>query len=378
MISELSIRRFKGFASLDLELGYLTVLTGLNSAGKTSVIHALLLLREALRGGSVVALNGPDGLALGEPFDVLHRGSGDETIELQVRSDAGHDWLGVTLSVPSDRAMHLERTDEPREDTPLSCGLAGPEPTFTYLCAERLGPRDTQSARASHSDSLSVGVFGQHTAQVLAALQRREVDEDRWVPSAESLGADRFLLSQSELWMSRILGSAGRVRIDARWLDGTSVTSLRFQMPGQQAEWTRPQNVGFGVSYALPIVVAALQAPKGGLLIIENPEAHLHPAGQSAIGAFLAQIAASGVQVIMETHSDHVINGIRCAIAERRVTLDAEKAAVLYFHPDAPGEQRHERIHIRETGELSAWPPGFFDQTQRDLAALARVKRRPQ
>ena len=108
MIARLGIRRFKGFKAVDLELGQLTVLTGLNSAGKTSTVQALLLLRQALRGDAVVALNGPDGLALGEPLDVLHRGSGAETIELTLETTGPTEPSRVVLALPEERAMHLQ------------------------------------------------------------------------------------------------------------------------------------------------------------------------------------------------------------------------------------------------------------------------------
>ncbi|WP_180834594.1 AAA family ATPase, partial [Vibrio parahaemolyticus] len=63
----------------------------------------------------------------------------------------------------------------------------------------------------------------------------------------------------------------------------------------------------------LPIVLALLVTKPGGLVIIENPEAHLHPKGQSYLGRLIQRTAEAGVQVIIETHSDHLLNGIRVA-----------------------------------------------------------------
>ncbi len=75
----------------------------------------------------------------------------------------------------------------------------------------------------------------------------------------------------------------------------------------------RATNVGFGITYVLPILVAILSSRAGALLLIENPEAHLHPKGQAEMGALLARAASCGIQVLIETHSDHVLNGIRVA-----------------------------------------------------------------
>ncbi|MBK9636389.1 MAG: AAA family ATPase [Bacteroidetes bacterium] len=69
------------------------------------------------------------------------------------------------------------------------------------------------------------------------------------------------------------------------------------------------ENVGFGLSYALPIIVAALSSSENSLILVENPEAHLHPRGQSQLAKLLALAAQSGVQIIIETHSEHIING---------------------------------------------------------------------
>jgi predicted ATPase len=108
-------------------------------------------------------------------------------------------------------------------------------------------------------------------------------------------------------------------------------------------------------------------------LIVENPEAHLHPAGQSRLGRFLARIAGSGSQVVIETHSDHVINGVRLAVADDRV-INADDAFVHFFTGGADGTAI--QIELTAHGGLTAWPPGFFDQIERDLGELSRAKRR--
>ena len=165
-------------------------------------------------------------------------------------------------------------------------------------------------------------------------------------------------------------------QIDAQWFPETSVTRLRFKSPGLRTEWTRAPNTGFGISYALPVIVAALRATVGGLLLVENPEAHLHPAGQSAIGGFLAQVAGDGVQVFIETHSDHVLNGIRVSVAEGTATLREEQAVIYFFRGVNDAGAAVQSMKLRRTGQLTDWPAGFFDQTQIDLAALAAQRRR--
>jgi predicted ATPase len=161
------------------------------------------------------------------------------------------------------------------------------------------------------------------------------------------------------------------LRIEANWLVGTNAAMLRFKRNDVLTDWLRPANVGFGVSYALPIVVAGLTAAPSGLLIVENPEAHLHPAGQSAMGRFLASVAAAGVQVILETHSDHLLNGIRIAVGADG-SLTPEAVSVHYFEDS--GDVR--TLTMDSHGAVSEWPLGFFDQMEHDLGKLAKARQR--
>lgn len=369
MIGSIEITGFKRFAACTLDCAPLTVLTGTNGAGKTSVIHALLLAREAsLPGATTVRLNGPFGLELGRAQDVLNVNSVLDTSEIRVSvklEDGGEvrcvfDASGDTLYLP---------VKPPLCDVPGALG--GSNRAFTYLCAERLGPRDVLGASAQPTDDLNVGVRGEYCAQVLALQGLKEkVAPARRHPDRQD-DVDAFLKYQVETWLSDIVRP---VEIDTIEFPGTNVTALRFRAPG--GDWVRAPNMGFGVSYGLPIVLAGLFAAEGGLLVVENPEAHLHPAGQSRVGGFLARLAASGVQVLVETHSDHVLNGIRRAIGEQGV-LDADAAVVHFFDQETSTQPEIATLRFTKAGGLNQWPRRFFDQYQIDVAALARVRRAP-
>jgi predicted ATPase len=240
---------------------------------------------------------------------------------------------------------------------------------FTYLCAERLGPRDLLSVSAEPPDDLGVGVQGEYTAQVLA-LRRERLSRRQLTVRPPLLHPDTdvpLLRTQAEAWASHIIRP---IRITAQWAPGIAASTIRFQEPGAFGEVIRPANTGFGLSYALPVIVAGLMSQSGDVLIVENPEAHLHPGGQSRLGCFLARVAGSGVRVIVETHSDHVLNGARLAVAEEE-TLEAGDALVHYF-----GREKTVPIELTARGELSEWPSGFFDQIEGDLGRLARARRR--
>ncbi len=371
MIAEIRLENFKRFHELKLRTAELTVLTGANGAGKTSVLHSLLLARQMTRqsGQSHVELNGVDSLELGSAEDVIHREAGDEPAAIEVLEAEGKHWRWSFRAPENERTLNAAVVDRSPD---YEGAIAEPPPQFAYLCAERLGPRDVLGASAANIEELGVGVRGEFVAQVLASFGRSRVRDGRLaIDTAETTLTG--LLYQTESWIGRIVRPT---QIDAGWFPNTSVTFLRFKTPGLRTEWMRAPNAGFGISYALPVIVAALRAPVGGLLLVENPEAHLHPAGQSAIGAFLAQVAADGVQVFIETHSDHVLNGIRVAVAQGSAVLRERQAAIHFFRAEDQQGSAVESLGLRRTGQLTDWPAGFFDQTQVDLSALAARRRR--
>jgi len=370
VIRTLKISGFKRFKEESLPLGQLTVLTGANGTGKTSLVHSLLLIRRAARQPKpeTVALNDEEGLQLGEGADVLNWQAKESELRFECEMESGENpcWR---FGVPDERSLHLPLVESPPM-APQSFADGGRR--FAYVGAERLGPRDALSASSASIADLDVGYCGQHVAQVLAVLDRKVIPPGRHTDSGgETTLAD--LAHQTEYWTCRIVRP---LEIRAEWFPNSMVTRLRFKTPGIRSDWTRPPNMGFGVSYALPVIVAGLVAAVGGLLVVENPEAHLHPAGQSEMGRFLGQVAADGVQVVVETHSDHVLNGIRHAVANPRHPLQSKDTKINYFLAEA---EEHARgvfltLDISSSGAVSGWPVGFFDQSDRDLRALAELQ----
>ncbi|MFE0233329.1 DUF3696 domain-containing protein [Brucella anthropi] len=367
MIVSGEIRGFKRFAHERIVMAPLTVLAGLNGSGKTSLLQSILVAAEASRTKSTaLSLNGPFGLELGTAEDVLNWEC-RSPIEIAFDSTAsgGANWR---LSVPTEEALYLDIADRPTE---LPKAFSGQPRAFTYLSAERLGPRGFSAASPLPETELEVGVKGEFCAHVLSVLGDRIIESaDRSHPLYGS-ASPRLLKYEVEQWLSEI---ARPIEVTGERHPGSTVAELRFRAPG--SAWVRSTNMGFGITYALPVILAGLIAEKGGLLVVENPEAHLHPAGQSRMGVFLAWLAGHGVQVLIETHSDHVINGIRRAVAEYNY-LDSASALLHWFGGDGGGHEGSvfSTVAIGKTGNLSNWPDGFFDQYQIDVAALGRIRR---
>lgn len=368
MIHSLKLDNFKRFSSFRCDLKRLTLLTGVNSGGKSSVIQSLLLLHSRTVSGDSLALNGPYALSLGEASNVIHSGAElSDEVRLGLSTDdfEGEIRLHVPDNVPDGRATTLTVGHNSIPQNYVPAMLLNRR--FTYLCAERLGPRDTFEIGSEVSEHLSVGYAGQFTAHVLTQLERETVPALRLHPETENRGNGvATFKTQVRLWMSSLIGD---IDFNASWVPETTTATLMFR--GNDREWYSPNNVGFGISYVLPIVVAGLAAPVNNdpIFIVENPEAHLHPAAQSAIGSFLARIAGSGVQVIVETHSDHVLNGIRRAVAVDKV-MSAGDVGIYYFDRNAEPVL----LSVDEFGKVSSWPAGFFDQAENDLTDLARIR----
>jgi len=306
---------------------------------------------------------GSQGLDLGQATDVLHVDAPTNEICVSLGGDENiHTWIFDT-GPPGDDDVPYLRVRERPDSPPPPIGVAGS--SFMYLGAERLGPRTSHPTAASEPDEAIVGEDGRYVAHALAINPRREVALERRHPAA---GGVTTLTAQTESWLSELVGPT---QLDSALVPRTGLATLHIRTPGRMGQWMLPTNTGFGVSYSLPVVVAGLLAPEGGLLVVDSPEAHLHPAAQSAIGGFLVAVAQSGVQVLLETHSDHILNGIRKAIAIKGLIRAAQVRVFFFGNNPEPA-----RLLMNEHGRLSAWPPGFFDQFDIDLGQMARLRQK--
>jgi predicted ATPase len=141
------------------------------------------------------------------------------------------------------------------------------------------------------------------------------------------------------------------------------IVSLNFSFDKETRNKFKPNNIGFGYSYVLPIIISGLIAVPGDMLIVENPEAHLHPKAQSRLARFLAKVAATGVQVFIESHSEHILNALRVCVKNKQ--LDPADINTLYFTND-----KIVTPTIDEDGRIDLWEEGFFDEWNNNLMEL--------
>ena len=470
MLRRIGLTNFKCFENLDLPCASLNLLCGLNGMGKSSVIQALLVLRQSFETGDLqegrLVLGGAL-TDLGAGSDVLFEDASDEVVGFSLHGDQVHPawtrqfgysrgsdqlvevWIPldrgpdaaaqtsagssggsrgrlcpVTGQPTSDRSVFApggqdakakrvmnallrgepwaeeelagfadpkwiraaaavaEDRGESRIDNPKSWLLAVKETAnsdvgvaaawqevapfggrLVYVQADRTGPRKSYPL----SEVLARrGEFGRRGEYAWNYLNEHQNDS---LPAGDprcANGSTRRLRGVVDHWLQDVSPGA-HLQLDSVLAADAVVPGFTFDRPGDVASRRhRATNVGFGLSYVLPVVLALLSEP-GTLCLIENPEAHLHPRGQTKLAELAVRAAAAGVQVFAETHSDHFLDGVRLAIHDGLIA--PAEVAIHYFEREG-GQAVVSSPTVDADGRLSRWPIGFFDQHEENLARL--------
>lgn len=399
-MTTLNIKNFKCFYDIDIQINDLTVFTGGNGNGKSTALQSLLLLRRTVEHCSEwksrhfeynsinnlnVELNDIYCLGLGNSLNVLPSEFTETEIELGLTNE--NESLKIKYNTNNLNEVwitpkELLRNDFQFPNNPLMFQQ------FYYLNAERIGPRINQGVK--FYDYPNVGFQGEFTAQIIADLDSLEIESKFKIDLNRVLYDNKYLKGNKfqhhiNAWLSYIIDGVTIIPVKDSETHTARITVENSYSKGKSIF---PTNTGFGISYSLPIIVSCLLAEKDRFLIIENPEAHLHPSAQSKMGYFLGVIANAGVKIIVETHSDHIINGIQIAVAKK--VVNNNNVTINYFYKEDKTEEELQEdrvlgikqqpnvkpIYITEKGELTEWPKGFFDQTQIDYIELLNLKKK--
>lgn len=380
----LSIKNFKCFYDSSIKIKNLTVLAGANGNGKSSIIQSILFLRRTIEHCSYcedtgysgkldinrnVELNGAYCLALGTSKNIIPVDAELGSKMIISICDDDNEISVVYNHDDENNSFWIKPVESKQEGYVNSLPILKKQ--FYYLNAERLGPRIAQKIVAH--DYANVGYQGEYCAQILStygSIRDYEIEESKLFVNDDKVS--RSLLRQVQLWLEFLIPDVVVDSIiDNNMLSAQIIVRNGYTM----GETVIATNVGFGISYVLPIIITGLLANKGAFMIVENPEAHLHPSAQSRIAQFLSRIANSGVYVIVETHSDHFISGLQISSIKKDIHHDAVN--LVYLDKPSGSKAPHIReISINERGELSEWPIGFFDQTQQDYRDLLILRRK--
>ncbi len=357
MITNLVLENIKCFEELNVELSNLNILTGINGTGKSTVIQSLVLILQSSSKESI-ELNGSL-IEIGDFSDLLHSKASSDRVAISLTIDGKNYSWGYEKSENPEPLPVLNKTSSlALDDSTIQ--------SFQYISAERLGPRNNISINLSNPTTNWLGKNGEYTVQVLAGLSQN--------PSKEVLSENdarihdkcnnKLLLDNVIAWMGEV---SPNVNITSTLVERAMIGYNEFNFSDRTKY--KATNVGFGLSYALSVVTALIVSKPGDIVILENPEAHLHPMGQSKMGMLMAKAAQSGVQVFAETHSEHVVNGSRIVV--RKGDLQPDEMKVIYFSRDEIKQKsKYDILMVNNFGQLSDWPDGFFDQQAKDMKTL--------
>lgn len=347
MLNKLNICSYKSIKKQSFDLKPLTILTGTNSSGKSSVIQALLLVLSANTIKYKPYLDKVIAPYL-DYQDVFCRWSDKNQVTIELFSDNNKEHFDFYIKQGNSNgfpvAILIDTENYQYEEN------------FFYLASNRLGPEEV-----SLSDkNLQVGEQGQYILGSFEKLKNQPIAKELQHESANTPN----LKAQLAYWFSKILDQA--VELESEKILANSVkNTFVFEDIGT----VTPSNVGAGNSYLVKLLILGLIAKPGYLLLIENPEIHLHPKAQSKLATFFAFIASRGVQVILETHSEHFINRVRYEIYSKKITAADVK---IYYKPKAMEDflvldVSDDGHYLNTAGEKCGFPEGFFDASLREI-----------
>ena len=443
MLTRVKLENFKAWREADLTFGKVTGLFGANSAGKSSLFHLLLLLKQtknATDRNVVLDFGGQTELVnLGTFADVVHRNDEAKVIRwllewklpktltirdplrrpstplfegdtLQTRYEVGFERARL---LPGELGYRFDDVDfllQPMASSKQKFRLLADTPTFSFVRNPGRAwplPRPVKThlfptqARSYYQNTAFLGDFElayenlMDSIYYLGPLREYPKREYHWAGSRpEDVGQrgertiDALLAAtlQGKNWS---LGYRRRKKtfqeMIAYWLHRLGLirefhleeiakgTNL-YRAMAKASSWSVPTpltDVGFGVSQVLPVLVLLYYVPEGSTVLMEQPEIHLHPAVQSRLADLMLNVAkARNVQIVVESHSEHLMRRLQRRVAERQASPEDVK---LYFVSTHRGDARVSDLLLNEWGEIENWPDKFFGDEMGEIAAISKA-----
>jgi len=360
MITKLSLENFKIFQKQDFDLAPLTLITGINGMGKSSIIQSLLLLKQSY---SLRYLNKQNKVDLDNDYINLESAEGlcygmasveNKNVLVSLTDDhvGIHQWL-IDASDPKGKVLNCNYSGDGSFDK-----LALFNDNFIFLDAERWGPKQYYNRKEKRAYNTKLGIQGELAPAYIA--NAISANEEIGIPGMKHINCvSNGLYQNLNVWMSEIMNLPLQTRVTE--VDQNTI-KLSYNFEG---------SMGKRLTFCLPVVLAPLIATPGDMIIIENPEAHLHPSAQMKIGLLLATAVKNGIHVIIESHSDHILNSVRYAYKEN--ILQDGMLSLIFIQGSIKNDistPYPEYVKISPKGKLSHRPKDFFDEWDNMLSKL--------
>lgn len=293
MINNLEIQGLKSIDRINIDFNKLNLLVGVNSSGKSTVIQSLLVASQNIYGNNF-KFNG-NLISLGDFREVRNFITNAQSIKIKIEDSRNiHKWEFF-----EDEKFN-KKTNSTNCDFNFDKGLY-------YLSASRIGYMDTYEKNIK--GIFKFGLQGEYCLSYFAKNKDKTLDDDLIKDNVSET-----LEYNVNWWLNYIVG-AKLFTTDIQQTD-----RLKAQFSGRSGSKVRTKNIGSGLSYLISIIIMCLSMRKNETLIIENPEIHLHPKAQSRLTEFFIFISKANRQLIIETHSDHIFNGLRVSVANNDIS----------------------------------------------------------
>ncbi|WP_227319151.1 AAA family ATPase [Cedecea davisae] len=347
MLTSINIKDFKSLQEERLELKPLTILTGTNSSGKSSVIQAIMLV---IKYSNSINRYSMEEITryLNDFSTIRNKKTNAKLVSIQLNSEINTHSIemtpgGIFISSSIDYVYE-----------PLDINTA---PEILYLNANRMGAQEQVVVSERR-----VGSSGEFLFSTFEKIKTKPVSE-----CLLKFKNSSTISYQVAEWLSYISGTSSELVTD---VSGDKI-KVSYKIKDLEGE-VSPFNLGAGMSYISKVLIICLMAKKGDVVLIENPEVQLHPKSQALLGDFLTHVASCGIQLIVETHCEHLINRIAYQIYDEKFSSND-----LVIHYKQNVDKEFISLNIDETGQyidsdgmVTYFPSGFFDATLDELRGM--------
>lgn len=350
MIKNLNVEGLKSINKINVDFNKINILVGTNSSGKSTLIQALLLASQSLYSHDS-PLNG-NLVSLGDFREVRNFVTNAQEIKISI---------GLERFIYRITLAECEKNKEDSSKVVGNLNIGGKDSETTnqlsideglyYLSSSRIGHKDIYEKNLSKS--YKFGLLGEYCIYYFEKHKNKILDKN-----LIKTNISNTLESQVNYWLKHIVGA----ELSTEDIKETDKIKANFRIGNRNI---RTKNVGSGISYLVSIIIMCLSIEEGNTIIIENPEIHLHPKAQSNLTDFFVFISNTNRQIIIETHSDHIFNGIRVAVAQEK--LKKEDYTINYLSLDENKCTKIDNIEVSKRGRILNAPEGLFDQFEIDL-----------